>query len=134
MGDHLQADIESLENERGELKAKMKTMSKKALIEGLTKSVNISPGGPTSLGPSVPSPVRDSPLLVQQLQDMREAVTSLQSTVAKKEVQDLSTRLAALAPIKVPAKTSLVKSAEKMDKSKDNKEEPADIGDLMVRC
>jgi len=132
--DHLQADIESLENERGELKDKMKTMSKKALIEGLTKSVNISPGGPTSLGPSVPSPVRDSPLLVQQLQDMREAVSSLQSTVAKREVQDLSNRLAALAPIKVPAKTSLVKSAEKMDKSKDNKEDPADIGDLMTRC
>ena len=66
---------------------------------------------------------------------MREAVTSLQSTVAKREVQDLSSRLAALAPIKVPAKTSLVKSTEKMDKSKDNnKEEPADIGDLMVRC
>ena len=66
--DHLQADIESLENERGELKDKMKAMSKKALIEGLTKSVSLSPGGPTSLGPSVPSPVRDSPLLVQQLQ------------------------------------------------------------------
>ena len=66
--DHLQADIESLENEKGELKDKMKAMSKKALIEGLTKSVNLSSGGPTSLGPSVPSPVRDSPLLVQQLQ------------------------------------------------------------------
>ena len=31
---------------------------------------------------------------------MREAVTSLQSTVAKRQVQDLSSRLAALAPIK----------------------------------
>ncbi len=68
------------------------------------------------------------------MQDMREAVTSLQSTVAKREVQDLSNRLAALAPIKLPAKTSLVKTAEKMDKGKDNKEEPADIGDLMTRC
>ena len=68
------------------------------------------------------------------MQDMREAVTSLQSTVAKREVQDLSNRLAALAPIKLPAKTSLVKTAEKMDKGKDNKEEPADIGDLMSRC
>ena len=64
---------------------------------------------------------------------MREAVTSLQSTVAKREVQDLSDRLAALAPIKLPAKT-IAKTAEKMDKSKDNKEEPADIGDLMARC
>ena len=67
------------------------------------------------------------------MQDMREAVTSLQSTVAKREVQDLSNRLAALAPIKLPAKSSLVNTAEKMDKSKD-KEEPADIGDLMTRC
>merc|ERR1711934_734847 len=98
------------ESERGELKDRMKMMSKKALIEGLTKSSMSASPGPTSLGPSVPSPVRDSPLLVQQLQDMREAVSSLQSTVAKREVQDLSNRLAALAPIKVPAKTSLVKS------------------------
>jgi len=132
--DHLQADIESLENERGELKDKMKTMSKKALIEGLTKTVNMSPGGPTSLGPSVPSPVRDSPLLVQQLQDLREAVTSLQGSVARREVQDLSNRLATLAPIKLPTKTTGVKTVEKMDKTKDNKEESADLGDLMDRC
>lgn len=37
--DHLQADIDSLESERGELKEKLKSISKKALIEGLAKSV-----------------------------------------------------------------------------------------------
>ena len=62
---------------------------------------------------------------------MREAVTSLQSTVAKREVQDLSNRHAALAPIKLPANISLVNMTEKMHKGK---EEPADIGDLMTRC
>ena len=67
------------------------------------------------------------------MQDMREAVTSLQSTVAKREVQDLSNRLAALAPIKLPANTSTVNTAEKMHKGKDM-EEPADIGDLITRC
>merc|ERR1719357_1695090 len=36
--DHLQADIDSLESERGELKDKVKQMSKKALIQGLSKS------------------------------------------------------------------------------------------------
>ena len=63
--DHLQADIDSLESERGELKDKVKQMSKKALIQGLSKSQMMSEG-PSSLGPSVPSPVRDSPLLIQQ--------------------------------------------------------------------
>jgi dynactin 1 len=36
--DHLQADIDSLELERGELKEKLKNYSKKALIEGISKS------------------------------------------------------------------------------------------------
>merc|ERR1719410_2658151 len=102
--DHLQADIEGLMSERSELKDRMKAMSKKALIEGLTKSASLSSPGPTSLGPSVPSPVRDSPLLVQQLQDMRAAVTSLQGSVARMEVQELSARLARLPDIKLPAK------------------------------
>ena len=35
----------------------MKMMSKKALIEGLTKSSMSASPGPASLGPSVPSPV-----------------------------------------------------------------------------
>ena len=55
--DHLQNDIDSLESERGELKDRMKMMSKKALIEGLTKSSMSASPGPASLGPSVPSPV-----------------------------------------------------------------------------
>ena len=126
--DHLQADIESLENERGEMKEKMKAMSKKALIEGLSKSVSLSPG-PTSLGPSVPSPVRDSPLLVQQLQDMRSAMTSLQGSLARREVEQLRHRLAVLAPIRLPAKT--VVAGEKQDRGK---EAGPDLGELMARC
>ena len=126
--DHLQADIESLENERGEMKEKMKAMSKKALIEGLSKSVSLSPG-PTSLGPSVPSPVRDSPLLVQQLQDMRSAMSSLQGNLARLEVEQLSRRLAVLAPIRLPAQT--VAGGEKQDRGK---EAGPDLTELMARC
>ena len=36
--DHLQADIYSLESERGEMKEKLKNYSKKALIGHITKS------------------------------------------------------------------------------------------------
>eukprot|EP00090_Calanus_glacialis_P001815 TRINITY_DN11349_c0_g1_i1.p1 TRINITY_DN11349_c0_g1~~TRINITY_DN11349_c0_g1_i1.p1 ORF type:complete len:1330 (-),score=541.02 TRINITY_DN11349_c0_g1_i1:124-4113(-) len=128
--DHLQADIEGLMSERSELKDRMKAMSKKALIEGLTKSASLSSPGPTSLGPSVPSPVRDSPLLVQQLQDMRTAVASLQSSVARVEAQEYRERIAKLLPIKLPSKT-IGTGAEKEDRSK---EAGADLGQLMSRC
>jgi len=128
--DHLQADIEGLMSERSELKDRMKAMSKKALIEGLTKSASLSSPGPTSLGPSVPSPVRDSPLLVQQLQDMRQAVASLQSTVARVEAQEYRDRIAKLLPIKLPNKASGIET-EKCDRSK---EAGADLGQLIARC
>jgi len=36
--DHLQADIDCLESERGELKEKMKSISKKAILEGMARS------------------------------------------------------------------------------------------------
>jgi hypothetical protein len=45
--DSLQNDIDSLESERGELKDKVKQMSKKVLIQGLTKSHSISDGKPS---------------------------------------------------------------------------------------
>lgn len=38
--DHLQADIDSLETEKGELKNKLKNFSKKILIEGINKSAS----------------------------------------------------------------------------------------------
>lgn len=45
--DHLQADIDSLESERGELKDRLKNYSKKVLVEG----------GKSSVGKLVPSVV-----------------------------------------------------------------------------
>ena len=46
--------------------------------------------------------------------------------MAKREIQDPGNRLAALAPIKLTANTSLFNTVEKMQKGKD-KGEPADI-------
>ena len=36
--DHLQGDIESLENEKGELREKLKLLNKKTLYEALSKT------------------------------------------------------------------------------------------------
>jgi len=128
--DHLQADIDSLESERGELKDKVKQMSKKVLIQGISKQPNLEAGGPASLGPSIPSPVRDSPLLVQQVRDMRAAVASLQHSKARLQGQDIRERLAKLKPIKIPKKT-IGEISEKTDKGK---ESASELGDLMRRC
>lgn len=40
--DHLQADIDSLECEKGELKDKLKSYSKKVLVDGIVKNATAS--------------------------------------------------------------------------------------------
>ena len=51
---------------------------------------------------------------------MRTAMSSLQTSVARMEVQELSARLAALPKIPLPASTtSTPSSGEKQDQSKD---------------
>ena len=78
--DHLQKDLDSLENERGELKNKLKETTMKVLLEGIASKQNVSMsqgGGPISFGPSVPAPVKDSPLLMRQLQDTQLALSSV---------------------------------------------------------
>merc|ERR1712194_598119 len=76
--DHLQNDLTSLENERGELKNKLKETTMKVLLEGIASKQNVSMSGqggagPISFGPSVPAPVKDSPMLMRQLQDTQLA-------------------------------------------------------------
>jgi len=122
--DHLQADIDSLESERGELKDKMKQMTKRNLLQGLSKDSKqavVAPAeGLISMGPSVPSPVRDSPLLVQQVSDMRAAVNSLQQSKSRIQANHLRERLAKLKPIKVyDNQMKLAITQEKSDVSKE---------------
>lgn len=90
--DHLQRDIDSLENEKGEMREKFKMFTKKAQLETMSKSISginhtflqlrnnyqhcISGSQLSSLqsstGPILPAVVRDSPLLVQELQNMKK--------------------------------------------------------------
>ena len=68
------------------------------------------------------------------VQEMRSAVTSLQGSVARMEVQELSARLARLPDIKLPSKT--VTKEEKQDRGKEEEAgaAPGDLGSLMARC
>lgn len=70
--DHLQSDIDSLESEKGEMKEKLKIYSKKSILEGMCKSISGSQlSSLQSLGPNLPAVVRDSPLLLQEIDSLR---------------------------------------------------------------
>lgn len=101
--DHLQADIDALESERGELKEKVKAMSKKALIESLTKSASLSsPASPTQSSPSAKSFVsgRESALLIQQIGDLRFALQHFQDENARLRCRLVEKSLAHLPKLK----------------------------------
>ncbi|XP_054715977.1 dynactin subunit 1-like [Uloborus diversus] len=109
--DHLQADIDALETERGELKDKIKLFSKKAILEGLSKTTSLanlvaSPTSPTVPG-SAPSNVilsRDSSLLSQQVQDLQLALKHLKNENLRLQNERMMNQLANLPPLKIPAK------------------------------
>lgn len=78
--DHLQKDLDNLESERGELKNKLKETTMKQLLENIARgspASNTSSMAPMSMGPSIPAPVKDSPLLTRQVQDLQLALAAL---------------------------------------------------------
>ena len=83
--EHLQKDMDSLESERGELKNRLKETTMKALLEGMARGSPSIPhsAGPISIGPSVPAPVKDSPMLTRQVQDLQLALASIREEQAR---------------------------------------------------
>ncbi|KAH9362883.1 hypothetical protein HPB48_015154 [Haemaphysalis longicornis] len=80
--DHLQADIDALETERGELKDKLKMISKKTLYKGLSETVGM--------------PVSSS---WPQLQDLKAALRHVQSERAKLQSHRVGQLVASLRPL-----------------------------------
>merc|ERR1719273_2713202 len=116
--DQLQTDIDSLENERGELKNKLKETTKKVLLEGIsrggssllsagsagTTSLSAGMAGPTSIGPSVSAPVRDSPMLLKQNQCLQMAILSTKEECYRRQGEELKRRLSRMKPLIIPKK------------------------------
>jgi dynactin 1 len=117
--DQLQTDIDGLENERGELKNKLKETTKKVLLEGISRgnpslasslpggspvSLSGGVGGPISLGPSVSAPVRDSPMLLKQNKCLQMAILSAKEECYRRQGEELKRRLTKMKPLIVPKK------------------------------
>ncbi|XP_030761561.1 dynactin subunit 1 isoform X2 [Sitophilus oryzae] len=100
--DHLQTDIDSLENEKGEMKEKMKMLTKKVQLEAsLTKSLSGSQLSSlqSSIGPSLPAVVKDSPLLMQEIESLKKLFNHERNERIKLQNQKLQEELDSLAPL-----------------------------------
>ncbi|CAG9857585.1 unnamed protein product [Phyllotreta striolata] len=99
--DHLQTDIDSLENEKGEMKEKLRLLSKKAQLEG-----NITIGTPgsqlpslQSVGPTLPSVVKDSPLLLQEIDNLRKMFHNERNERIRLQNLELQKQLDSMRPL-----------------------------------
>ncbi|CAH8586408.1 unnamed protein product [Schistosoma curassoni] len=130
--DALQADIESLEQEKADLKEKLKTLSKKALFEGIIKSPLLpsttqsktqpsttgstttsapAPDRQTSIECTSPSPgparlaaYRDASLMAMEIEALREAVRRLSSEVSKLRGEKMLEQLKSLGSLQKPSR------------------------------
>lgn len=116
--EHLQSDMETLEKEKAELKEKLMQSSKKVLLEGLTKTAS-TPAAPfvfashsatphsasaTTETATSASAVRDSPLLLNKISHLREALRQSQAEKARLLGDDLRKKFEALPPLRLPKK------------------------------
>ncbi|VVC37313.1 Hypothetical protein CINCED_3A019391 [Cinara cedri] len=99
--DHLQADIDSLETEKGELKNKLKNYSKKILIEGINKSASM-----TSPGNDANKPYQESPFLLNELKLTKMALKYEMDQKAKLENNYCEQLFSKLKPLPIPDEPS----------------------------
>ncbi|XP_025834813.1 dynactin subunit 1 [Agrilus planipennis] len=95
--DHLQSDIDSLESEKGEMKEKLKLYSKKTVhLEGSKSGM---PSLQPSMGPSLPAVVKDSPLLMQEIDNLRKLFHNERNQRLKLQSEKMLEQFKSLAPL-----------------------------------
>ncbi|XP_025206308.1 dynactin subunit 1 isoform X2 [Melanaphis sacchari] len=99
--DHLQADIDSLETEKGELKNKLKNFSKKILIEGINKSASM-----TATANDSNKPYQESPFLLNELKLTKMALKHEIDQKAKLQNNYCEQLFSQLKPLPVPSEPS----------------------------
>uniref|UniRef100_A0A8D8XG27 Dynactin subunit 1 n=1 Tax=Cacopsylla melanoneura TaxID=428564 RepID=A0A8D8XG27_9HEMI len=103
--DHLQADIESLETEKGELKDKLKNMNKKVLFDNVVKTAaGKESGGPVHISINTSGKVQDSPLLVNEISWLRSELEREKREKQRLQTETLLQKFNKLAPITVVTK------------------------------
>ncbi len=111
--DTLQQDIDALEKENADLKDRNQGLSKRVLLQGITRSEAGGMGAlptPTGVAPTWPSSVSDSPILKEEIDQLRSALTACQQSKWRTEGEQMSRSIAAMKPLNVPKKPTGLKS------------------------
>jgi len=102
--DTLQTDIDSLEQEKTELKERLRVLSKNTLLQNISRQ---SPGAAPVSGTSSPmngSMIQESPLLAQQVTSLREALQYSRQEIINLKAERMKKQLSCLKPLIVPKK------------------------------
>ncbi|KAK3741300.1 hypothetical protein RRG08_034345 [Elysia crispata] len=102
--DALQSDIDSLEQEKTELKERLRVLSKNTLLQNMSRqsSVQVSGNGSaTSLNGSM---VQESPLLAQQVTALKEALHFNKQELIRAKAERMKKQMASLTPLQIPKK------------------------------
>lgn len=101
--DALQADIDTLEQEKLELKERLSVLSKKTLLEGLTRQAGQSAAASSgTLSPSSSFSVQDSPALLAQIDSLKEALHNVKGDNLRLKADSMRDQMARLPPLRVP--------------------------------
>lgn len=108
--DALQADTDALEQEKVELKDRLKALSRKTLLEGLARQPSTAQSQ---------SSVRENPLLVEKLSSISAALKVEQSKNLRLTGRNMMNTLKSLQPLNVPKvhQSTEVKEVERKVKS-----------------
>ncbi|KAF6768370.1 hypothetical protein AHF37_05207 [Paragonimus kellicotti] len=138
--DALQADIEALEQEKAELKEKLKSLSKKVLFDGLIRSPIATSSSPTRQSPTLSS--KDSPkdllteatgtrgaprdlaLWIGEIDALREIVRQLSAENSRLRGEKMLLQMKSLKPLKRLARRSASNLGGPTEAESDNKQTP----------
>uniref|UniRef100_A0A914VYN7 Dynein associated protein domain-containing protein n=1 Tax=Plectus sambesii TaxID=2011161 RepID=A0A914VYN7_9BILA len=104
--DALQQELIGAEKEKTELKDKLKSFSKKALLANISSRDLASPSvfAPPSPGFGAVSAVHDSPLLLNQIESLKQALRYSESERRRLAGQQMQKKMTELRPLVVPNK------------------------------
>ncbi|XP_055894573.1 dynactin subunit 1-like isoform X2 [Biomphalaria glabrata] len=107
--DTLQSDIDSLEQEKTELKERLRVLSKNTLLQNMSRQSSVAVSGSVSPVGGPVSP--DSNLLVQQVAALRDALHHSKQELIHLKAERMKKQMASLTPLDVPKKPCSLSSS-----------------------
>ncbi|VDI33768.1 dynactin 1, partial [Mytilus galloprovincialis] len=115
--DSLQADIDALEQEKYELKERLKVLSKKSLLEGISRQASAT--SPLSPMGGMPTAIHESPVLQQQIVTLKEALKFTKNENIRLQADQMKEKMAKLPPLRVPKRAPWMNRHKEPDKPRE---------------